>query len=98
MASITLWHFTSDILKGFYASEVYAIGKTKKEALLYAGEAFDNWAKTYRDDMGYWPLVNDYFNEEGKADAQLAEIRQAFLREAEAKFTLMGRAAILTRS
>lgn len=93
-----LWHFNSTNLKGFYASEVYAIGETMEELLKNAGDVFDVWAKAYQEDVGYWPLVDDYFNEEGKADAQLAEIKEAFLREAKGKFTLMGRAAIFTKS
>ena len=93
-----LWHFHSEVLKGFYASEVYASARTKGGAIQYAGEAFDNWVKLYHDNMGYWPLIDDYFDEACKAQEQIAELRRLLLEEAEAKFKIMGTAAILTRS
>jgi hypothetical protein len=93
-----LWHFRSDTLKGFYASEVYAAARSKKQAVLAAGAAFDNWMKTYHDDMGFWPLIVDYFDEEGQAQIQIAEQRRLFLEEARAKFQNRGESSILTVS
>ena len=93
-----LWHFNSDVLKGFYASEVYAIGDTKAKAIDHAGKAFDTWAKAHFDNYGFWPLIDDYFNEAGKAQEQLQEVRKQLIEEAERKFQNMGTAAIFVHS
>lgn len=93
-----LWHFRSDVLKGFYASEVYVSAISHTYAIEQVGVAFDNWSKKYHYDMGYWPLIEDYFNEEGKAQEQLAQKRQALLTEARTRLRFMGSAAILVHS
>lgn len=93
-----LWHFRSDVMKGFYASEVYASAGTKRGAIMFAGQAFDQYVKAYHEVIGYWPLIDDHFDEEGKAQEQLQEVRKQLLEEATEKFRFMGSAAILTRS
>jgi hypothetical protein len=85
-------------MAGFYASEVYASAISKPFAVQQAGLAFDQYVKAYYEEMGYWPLIQDYFNEEGLAETQIAKKRSELLEEAEAKFQFMGSAAILTRN
>lgn len=95
---MSLWHFRSDVLKGFYASDVFASAISKDWAVKKAGEAFDNYVKSYHKNMGFWPLIEDCFNEEGNAKEQIAQVRQLFLSEAQAKFKTVGEASILTIS
>lgn len=93
-----LWHFHSDVLDGFYASEIYVSSLSKALAVISAGNAFDAWIQQRVMDYGYIPLIDDGFNDLGLADTELAEKRQLFLEEAETKFQFMGSATILHHS
>jgi hypothetical protein len=69
-----LWHFHSDVLDGFYASEVYVSAISKPWAVQQALMAFDKWVQYRLSEYGYIPLIDDGFNDLGQAETQLADL------------------------
>lgn len=92
---MSLWHFHSRVLDGFYASDVYVSAISPAWAVQQAGHAFDRWVKQHVDSYGFIPLIDDGFNDQGLADQQLAAKKEQFLEEARSQMRFIGAATIL---
>ena len=75
-----LWHMHSNVLQGFYASEVYVIASTKEEAIQRALVAYDAWLKEQVDDYCFDPLTSA-FPGEPDYPADAAAVRAKFAAE-----------------
>lgn len=53
-----LWHMRSDVLDGFYASEVYVSAEDQPQAIEVALQAYDIWLTQQIDDYLYHPLIS----------------------------------------
>lgn len=90
-----LWHMSSTVLEGFYASEVYAAAMYKAHAIHVALLAYDRWIEEYEEDFFCHPLI--VLEPEEKGYEELAqETRLRFHNELKDKLKpCPGRAYIL---
>lgn len=78
--NMSLWHMHSDVLKGFYASEVYVSAYNKQSARASASEAFDRYIKMMEDDLNCNFLTED-MPWDPEYPTQLSELRRRFYDE-----------------
>lgn len=81
-----LWHFHSEVLKGFYGSEVYVVALDHQHAVDQAVMAYDDWLA---DQMGYHPLIEDSDPGDEHHKEQSKEARKAFKEEAIFKISIV---------
>jgi hypothetical protein len=81
-----LWYMRSEVLNGFYRSEVYAVGRRKEEAIHNATQAYDRYIKQQLEEFGALFLINasDPDDPDFKKEAQ--ELREKFIKELHTKF------------
>lgn len=94
---MSLWHMHSEILQGFYASEVYVSADNKQSARSFASEAFDRHIKEMEDDY----LCNFLINADpGDAEypEQFVDLRRRFYDETEKLEELEHLAVIFKRT
>lgn len=79
-----LWHMHSDVLEGFYASEVYIAADDQPQAIEVGLQIYKTWLDKEIADYGYDPLThNDPDDEDYKNEA--LEKRLQFQQELRTK-------------
>jgi hypothetical protein len=92
-----LWHMSSKVLDGFYASEVWAAAETEVDAIEVALGAYDRWIAEGLKDYGY-NRINDTwgrFEDDNEYESETKKSRKRFHDELKEKLKpVSGRASI----
>ena len=90
-----LWHMHSDVLDGFYSSEVYVAATSRSFALIKGMEAYDRYIEEYLDCFGIHPLIWDNFPEDPLFKEQSLAKRNEFSIELNQKLKPLDQPAII---
>lgn len=85
----TLWHMHSDVLKGFYQSDVFVVAEDLESAVAAAMQGYDAWLEHRLLDMGLHPLIRDSFPDDDDHASEKAAKRVEFEIEARGKMEAM---------
>jgi hypothetical protein len=88
-----LWHMHSEVLQGFYSSEVIVMASDKNEARVQAGLAFERYITQMVEDFSCNFLVSS-FPWENEYKAELMQLTQRFMEETE-KLEQVGFASLI---
>lgn len=91
-----LWHMHSEVLAGFYASEVYVTAASQSDAVQLAVDAFDTWLKNEVENYWFNPLTYDQPDDPGY-EHEMVQLRLKFVAEATALLKQAPNNAIIFR-
>jgi hypothetical protein len=91
-----LWHMHSEVLRGFYASEIYLVAETREVAIDLAIHAFKTWVESEEADYSYNPLIEAWPGE-FEYPEQLRNLYDDFRTEAKAKLAVVSENAVIFR-
>lgn len=90
-----LWHMHSDVLQGFYASEVYVAATSRSFALIKGMEAYDRHISEYIESIGIHPLISDNWPEDELFKEQALAKRNEFSIELSQKLKALDHQATI---
>lgn len=93
-----LWHMHSNILDGFYRSDVYVAATHKHGAIRAAMTAFEAWEDKQVYECYFHPLIFDLDPEDPGWDERVLELRNNFRKELENKLEKVPGNALIERA
>lgn len=91
----TLWYMNSDVLQGFYCSDVIVAATGRDDAIQNALSAYDLWVKESLDDYGFHRLIRDCYPTDEDFVQQSKEKRAEFHEELKARFKQQTRRSMI---
>lgn len=92
-----LWHMESEVLDGFYSSDIFICAGNKLHAVVRGTNAYDTWVTKYIKDCGIHPLTSLMEDDEEFEDRS-AEMRRRFVQELHDKLQRVTFNAMILRS